>query len=151
MYSPSVTQNSNNRTEPQSEAYVAPPRPPHFDLSLNVTGIRPLESQVIPEEESSAVEEEEEEEENAFAEYAAETPEEILHSQKVDDGGPGNFLRKFAVVDYEGSRQSVPVSRPGVSGGGRKRGGCRRRDKDKVGSAVRPDLPGYTDRVTENS
>ena len=45
------------------------------------------------------------------AEFAAETPEEI-HSGKVDDG-PGNFLKKFAVVDFEGCRQSVATLRSG--------------------------------------
>ena len=44
------------------------------------------------------------------------------------------------MVDFEGCRQSVPVSRPGASGG-QKRSGCRRRDKeeDEESGAPLPD------------
>ena len=52
-------------------AGAAPPAPAAMDFSLNVTGIRPLESE-IPEEEATEESIEAEEEENTFAEYVAE-------------------------------------------------------------------------------
>ena len=99
--------------EAKSDAGAAPARcPAGMNLSLNVTGILPLESQ-IPE---GAFEEATEPD----AEYTfAEDVTEPIEGPDSDLARPS--FRPFG-LEYEGSRQSVPVVRPGSSvGDSRKR------------------------------
>ena len=114
--------------------------PVAMNFSLNVTGIRPLESQ-IPEEASE--EEIEAEGEDTFADYVAESVEE------PESNVVRSSFRHFS-IEYEGSRQSVPVVRPGASArdslAQRKRDRCRN-DPGEAEEAVpdgwvRKTLPG---------
>ena len=87
-----------------AEARSAAPAPAAMDFSLNVTGIRPLESEIPEGEEASEESIEAEEEENTFAEYVAEP---ILNP---DSTASRPSFRPFG-IEYEGARQSVPVFR----------------------------------------
>ena len=81
------------------------PRPAalSMNLSLNITGIRPLESQ-LPEE--SFGEDVELEEEDTLDEDVAKS----IETAGSDEARP--IVRPFG-IEYEGSRQSVPVERTG--------------------------------------
>ena len=82
---------------------VSAPGPADMNFSLDVSGIRPLESQILEEVSEDAREDEIEEDVT-----------EPIENPDTDEARPS--IRPFG-IEYEGARQSVPVVRPGTSVG----------------------------------